>query len=165
MTDSESASKPETSGQSRLNDDVNCTLPTDKTPAPEGMEHPKGDPERSRPSLNRAQRRAVDRGMKRNSPLEEAAKDLAPHAKKAAGGLADLFKGKAQQYTPVTKSLDAIGLEPTMGMVDLGNGPEQCIVIPVQQLVFKEWQHMTGSNYEPMPISEINSAPEETGMG
>lgn len=138
MTDSESASKPETSGQSNSSEDD------------PGLDESEYLPEEaSRPRMNRAQRR----GAQRKRPLQDAAKSV--DSQKAMGGLAELLKGKGPQYVPVTKSLEAIGLVPSIEMVSVGGAdPVQCMVIPVQELVFKEWQHMTKSNYGIVAVEE-----------
>lgn len=63
-------------------------------------------------------------------------------------GLAQLFgKGREDKYVPVTKSLKQIGLEPKIMDIMVGEEPVQCFVIPCQELVYKEWQHMTGGEF------------------
>jgi len=60
-----------------------------------------------------------------------------------------LFNGKPK-YTSVIKSLEEIGIEPVIQptMVPGNSEPVECLVIPLQDLVFKEWQIMGGSSYE-----------------
>lgn len=42
-------------------------------------------------------------------------------------------------YTPVIKALKAIGVEPDVRVID---GAE-CLVIPMEELMAKEWRHMS----------------------
>lgn len=96
-------------------------------------------------SLNRAARRKAARGDM-NNPLND--EDQRAQVREAGKGIAQLFQGREKPYTPVTKSLDQIGLEPKIMDIAMGSGdPVQCFVIPVQELVYKEWQHMTGAQY------------------
>lgn len=95
-------------------------------------------------NLNRAARRRAARGDMNNPLSEEQQRE---QVREAGKGLAQLFKGREQPYTPVTKSLDQIGLEPRIMDVMIGEEPVQCFVIPCQELVYKEWQHMTGAQY------------------
>lgn len=84
------------------------------------------------------------------NPLEDAQ----DKPKGDTTGLASLFKGREAPYTSVLKSLEQIGLEPRMMDIMIGDEPVSCFVIPVQDLVFKEWQRMSGANYEPKMIGE-----------
>lgn len=77
----------------------------------------------------------------RRKPLEDAPKQ--------GGGLSSLFGGgRLQNYTSVLKSLEQIGLEPKTMLLNIGDQTVDCIVIPIQDLVFKEWQYMSGSGYK-----------------
>ena len=74
--------------------------------------------------------------------------DMDPETKAQLGkGLQSLFKGREEKYTPVMQSLDKIGLEPRIMDVMIGDQTQQCFVIPCQELVYKEWQHMTGNKF------------------
>ncbi len=80
-----------------------------------------------------------------NNPLSE--EEQRAQIRDAGKGLAQLFQGKEKPYVPVTKSLEQIGLEPRIMDVMLGDQPVECFVIPAQELVYKEWQHMTGGKF------------------
>jgi hypothetical protein len=150
VTDSDSVSKPETSGPSNSNepkpfnsagDDLEFGLPDDHPlkAAPE--------PEDTRPQMNRAARRQAARG-EMNQPLQNQDQERAVQAGAEIGkGIASLFKGKEKPYTSILKSLDQIGLTPKIMDVLIGEEPVSCFVIPVQELVFKEWQLMSGGQY------------------
>lgn len=76
--------------------------------------------------------------------------------------LSGLFS-KEKPYTPLAKSLKAAGIQPRVMdiMLDV-NGPEvECLVIPVQELIYKEWKHMTGGIEEPAEAMTIAEAEPE----
>jgi hypothetical protein len=56
-------------------------------------------------------------------------------------------------YTPIGKSLAAIGIEPKTMDIMIGDEPVECLVIPLNELVYKEWRHMGGG---------INNQPKES---
>lgn len=116
MTDSESASKQEKSGVSKL---------------------PRSTRE-ARPRPNAAS------GRLDNPPPSNSAE--------AAKGIAKLFQNREKPYTPVNQSLEAIGLKPKHLKVEIDGETVECFVIPVQELVYREWKHMT--KYE-IPESEV----------
>lgn len=69
-----------------------------------------------------------------------------PEQIQALGKLAELLKGMKPEYTPITKSLESIGIEPNVMTVMIGETPTECIVIPVQELMHKEWLRMINRN-------------------
>ena len=81
-----------------------------------------------------------------------------PDQSEAMGKLAGLFKSKPEAYTPVTKSLKDIGLEPIIMDVFLIDHPGtelvECLVIPVQDLIYREWRHITQSELVTQPQNE-----------
>ena len=92
-------------------------------------------PRPSRPNADRRQRRR---------PLQ----DMEPEKKEQLGkGLQQLFKGREEKYMPVTRALEKIGLEPKLMDVMIGDETVQCFVIPCQELIYKEWQFMTGGQF------------------
>lgn len=99
--------------------------------------------------------RAARRKQERIRPLEQGKQN--PDVGK---GLANLFKPKEEAYVPVLKSLEQIGLEPKMMQVLIGEDPVQCFVIPCQDLVYKEWQHMTKAKFAMEPA---NGEAEDSG--
>lgn len=46
-------------------------------------------------------------------------------------------------YTPILKALKQIGITPKTMPVMIGDEPEDCLVIPVSELMSKEWKHMS----------------------
>lgn len=114
----------------------------------------------TRPAMNRAERRskmpANAKKPMRNLLEEEQARQK---VQDAAGGIAKLFQGKPKAeaaYTPVLKAFETIGLDPKMMSIAIGGSDDavQCFVIPVQDLVYKEWQYMTKANYELRDLGE-----------
>lgn len=59
-----------------------------------------------------------------------------------------MLAGRGQEYVPVLKSLKQIGVKPKTMTVMVGDEPTDCIVIPVQELMSKEWAHMSGQEDE-----------------
>lgn len=55
-----------------------------------------------------------------------------------------LAGNRQQEYTPILKSLKQIGVEPKSMTVMVGDEPTDCLVIPLQELMSKEWAHMSG---------------------
>lgn len=55
--------------------------------------------------------------------------------------LAQMLKQRqTEPYTPIGKALAALGITPRIEDV----GGTECLVIPVAELVDKEWRHLTG---------------------
>lgn len=89
-----------------------------------------------------------------NNPLQAPVNNPNRSEKPQEGGLSKLFQARQAQYTPVLKSLEQIGLEPKLMQVMIGDQSVDCFVIPTQDLVYKEWQHMTQAKYAPGGTSE-----------
>lgn len=90
-----------------------------------------------------------------NQPLRQPPTQEQQEAMKRVGeGLGGLFKGRQQPYTPITKSLEQIGIGVNIQPVMIGEDPVDCVVIPVNELIYKEWQHMTGGNLIPQDERE-----------
>jgi hypothetical protein len=71
------------------------------------------------------------------SPTEEQMKAFAK--------LASIMKGsQKQEYIPVMKSLEAIQVDYKIIDVMLGDEPTECVVIPLKDLMYREWCHMSG---------------------
>jgi hypothetical protein len=65
----------------------------------------------------------------------------------AFGKLAKMLqqaRGEGQAYTPIMKSLDAIHVEYKIIDVMLNDEPVECVVIPMKDLMYREWAHMSG---------------------
>jgi hypothetical protein len=61
--------------------------------------------------------------------------------------LAGLLRGmQTQTYMPITKSLEAIGIELRTETISINGELIECLVIPLDELMRKEWQRMTSSN-------------------
>jgi hypothetical protein len=63
----------------------------------------------------------------------------------AFGKIARLLKGAQPEYVPVSKSLEAIGIRPKIMDIMIGDDPTECMVIPLAELIRKEWEHMSGT--------------------
>jgi hypothetical protein len=125
--DSESASRDEISGQSNwTNEDAEEA----KTRA-------------AQPGLNRAQRRDAER----RKPLTDAENQA--KIGEVGKGLKSLFGGGARKtpYVPVLTSLEQIGLNPRLMQIRTGEELKQCFVIECQELIYKEWKHMTDAKF------------------
>lgn len=87
------------------------------------------------------------------NPAERAAQQ-----KEGAQALVDagkqLLQGRQRQqpYQPIGKSLEAIGMEARIMDVMIGDEPVQCLVIPVDELMRKEWMRMGGGLANPQYI-------------
>jgi hypothetical protein len=69
-----------------------------------------------------------------------------PEQMQAFAKLASIMRGsQKQEYTPVLKSLEAIGVEYKVIDVMLGDVPTECVVIPLQDLMYREWSHMSAT--------------------
>lgn len=51
------------------------------------------------------------------------------------------FFNKKEDYTSIVKSLETINIIPNVTKI---NG-EDCLVIPLSELIYKEWQHMSAA--------------------
>lgn len=93
-----------------------------------------------------------DMGM--NKPL---GKETSPEQKEAMGRLGNLFgggKSRQKPYMPVLEALETIGIEPKFMSVMIGDESVQCLVVPTQDLVYKEWQYLTASKFAVQPLGE-----------
>lgn len=63
--------------------------------------------------------------------------------------LSGLFN-REKPYTPIAKSLAAANIQPRVMFIDIGDTKVECLVIPVQEMIFKEWIHMTGGIDNPI---------------
>jgi isocitrate dehydrogenase len=50
----------------------------------------------------------------------------------------------AGRYTPVGKSLTDLGIEPKIMDIMIADEPVECMVIPLKELIYKEWFKMSG---------------------
>ena len=62
----------------------------------------------------------------------------------AFGKLARILKGGQQEYTPIMTALQAINVDYKIVDVMLGDEPTECLVIPLKDLMYREWAHMSG---------------------
>jgi len=62
--------------------------------------------------------------------------------------LTQILKGGPQEYVPVLKSLDKIGADYKITDVKLGDETVECVVIPLSELMYREWTHMSGQSSE-----------------
>jgi hypothetical protein len=64
--------------------------------------------------------------------------------------LASIMKGsQKQEYIPVMKALEAIQVDYKIIDVMLGDEPTECVVIPLKDLMYREWCHMSGQGPKP----------------
>jgi hypothetical protein len=69
-----------------------------------------------------------------------------PEQFEAFGKLAQMLKGARSEpeYMPIMKALEAIHVDYKIIDVMLGDEPTECIVIPLKDLMYREWCHMSG---------------------
>lgn len=67
-----------------------------------------------------------------------------PQQLEAMGRLMSVLRGMQPEYVPITKALESIGIDPLVDTVVLQNGPTECLIIPVEELMKKEWLRMSG---------------------
>lgn len=72
-----------------------------------------------------------------------------PEQFEAFGKLAQMLKGAKSEYMPIMKALEAIHVDYKIIDVMLGDVPTECLVIPLQDLMYREWSHMSGQNVKP----------------
>lgn len=133
MTDSESVSREETSGQSSWTDE-------EAEEAKQVAVGPK----------NRAQRRDAERRRPLTDAENQAKLDGQAKLEGVGKGLKDLFGGgkpRKPPYSPVLTSLEQIGLEPRLMQIRVDGAMAQCFVIPCQELIYNEWKHMTDAKF------------------
>lgn len=70
--------------------------------------------------------------------------------------LAKFFKQKEKTYVPVTQSLEEAGVESIIMDMNIDDKIVECLVIPLQELIYKEWRHMTKSELVTKPQNERN---------
>jgi hypothetical protein len=80
---------------------------------------------------------------KMNAPLQDPPE---PRQQEAVDKLAGLFKGRGRTppHEPIIKSLEKIGLNPKVMPVTIGGEEVDCIVMPIELLMLKEYQYMSG---------------------
>lgn len=79
---------------------------------------------------------------------------ITPEQKEALGKLGNILN-RPKPYTPVTKSLDAAGITPRIMVININDKPMDCMVIPIEELVYKEWVHMTGGLDNPPTSADV----------
>lgn len=99
---------------------------------------------------------------------------------KTENPLAKIFQQKEKPYVPVTQSLEEADIESIIMDMNIDDKIVECLVIPLQELIYKEWRHMTKSelvtksqNEEQINVTgpigleptEIYSSPEVGGPG
>lgn len=73
--------------------------------------------------------------------------------------LQDLFgRPKPEPYTPIGRSLAAIGIPPRRMDVEVDGATVECLVIPVVDLMYREWMHMTGGGLRDTPPPADNNS-------
>ncbi len=67
-------------------------------------------------------------------------------AKRVANTLGGVFGGgtpRKPPYQSVLKSLAQIGIEPVKTVIAVNGENKECIAIPVEELIYKEWAYMS----------------------
>lgn len=70
-----------------------------------------------------------------------------PANKTEGGALSRMLGGgsnRLKPYTAVMKSLEQIGLTPKIMDVMIGDDTKECLVVPMEELIYREWQYMSG---------------------
>lgn len=98
------------------------------------------------------------------NPAERAARQK--EAQQAIGNIADRFKKQPPAYVPIGKSLEAISMDVKIMDIMIGDEPVECLVIPVDELMRKEWIQMGGGfnnpNKIPANLPEVVDTPKES---
>lgn len=81
-------------------------------------------------------------GTARNRAANPAEQSVDMEKREQAMRLIQQLAGNAGQYVPLLKQLATIGVEPKVMDVMLGDEPTECIVLPVSELMAKEWKYM-----------------------
>ena len=87
-----------------------------------------------------------------NQPEIRNASNIPPQAtdeqrKQALDFLQKVIGDRQSQYKPLNKILEEIGIKPHVLAVMIGDEPVECLVIPVQELMMKEYKFMTGFDW------------------
>jgi hypothetical protein len=91
-----------------------------------------------------SERRAkANRQMNRQPPPPPT-----PEQKESMNKIANLFKPKQAPFMPVLKSLEVSQTLYRVMDIMLGDEPVECIVIPTRDLIYREWSHMTETNFQ-----------------
>lgn len=80
-----------------------------------------------------------------NTPRKAVAEQPNAEAGNALGkGLGQLFQSKTQPHRPLIKTLGDLGIRVRVMPVMIGDEPVDCLVIPAQELLVKEYQLLSG---------------------
>lgn len=74
------------------------------------------------------------------------------------------LKNQAEQYRPVLKTLEQLGISVTMQEVSLDGVPTKCIVFPAEELVKREYEAITGFNPDNYIVPAMPPVPDITSM-
>lgn len=80
----------------------------------------------------------------RNRTNEVGHKQVPQQTGDAKAALSDLFKKRTAAHKPIVKALEELGIKVRVMPVMIGDEPVDCLVIPTQELVIKEYQLLTG---------------------
>lgn len=83
----------------------------------------------------------------RNKAANPAEQSVDTAQREQAMKFMQMLAGKSQ-YVPILKALKEIGVKPRKMAVMIGDEPMDCIVIPEQELMSKEWAHMCDNDNE-----------------
>lgn len=86
--------------------------------------------------------------MSANSRNPAPSPPMDDHQREQAMKFMQMLAGRGQEYVPILKSLRQIGIEPKIMPVTIGDEPVDCIVIPQQELMNKEWARMSDQEQE-----------------
>lgn len=85
-----------------------------------------------------------------NRAEEAVDRDAREKTQSAVADIAKAFSKREQPYQPIGKALSTIGIQPRVIPLDIGDETMDCLVIPIAELMMKEWVHMGGG----FPVAE-----------
>lgn len=71
------------------------------------------------------------------------------------------LKAQAEQHKPILKSLEELGVTVETRDIEINGEKKKCIVIPVGDLLIKEYELMTGFNASTYMGNAMNKRPAE----
>lgn len=96
-------------------------------------------------SVESLQQRIDATRRKMNNPLDQVGSaEGQAAAERLINTFAGLLGGGKKNYIGVHKSLETIGMIPKVMHVTIADEPIECLVIPMDELIVKEWKYLTG---------------------
>jgi hypothetical protein len=94
----------------------------------------------------RKPRSAASRQAAWRAPEVNHAEQAVDEQQRAKGleNLQKMFAGRKPAHVPILKSLETLGIPKRVITVMLGDEPTDCLVIPTQELIAKEYEVLSG---------------------